>query len=58
MSGAAARPELIQLTIRLPRDLHSVLKGYCANEGLSINQYVTKVLNEQLPSAITITREV
>lgn len=58
MSDAASRPEMVQLTIRMPRDLHAVLKGHCANLGLSINAYVTRVLMEQLPAAITITREV
>ncbi len=58
MSSAVSRPEVVQLTIRIPRDLHAVLKGHCANQGLSVNTYVTQILMEQLPPAITITREV
>lgn len=58
MSGVPSRLEVVQLTIRIPRDLHAVLKGHCVNLGLSVNAYVTRVLMEQLPAAITITREV
>ena len=57
MSGGASRPELVQLTLRLPRDLHALLKGHCANLGVSVNTYVTDVLKKQLPAEVTITRK-
>lgn len=60
MSAAESEaPKRVQLTVRLPRDLHAVLKAHCASQGVSVNKYLTKVLMETLPDSIsiTITRE-
>jgi len=42
------KSEIIRTTIHLPKDIHTKIKVYCANNSLSFKEYVTNLIRKNI----------